>query len=211
VTGKENTVAAGTNTQYYRGDKSWVTLDKVAVGLNNVDNTSDASKPVSTATSTALAGKEPTLAAGTASQYYKGNKTWADFTTDLRASVLTGIVVKTLGETIANFGSMIAGTNNIDLSTGGIITLTVANSGSLAFTNVPALVNGASGNAFGFALITINDGTAGRAMAFPASVKWSGGTIPPRTTTAGAKDEWYFYTLDGGVTWTGSLSNQDVK
>ena len=51
---KENTIAAGTTSQYFRGDKSWQTLDKTAVGLGNVDNTSDASKPVSTATQTAL-------------------------------------------------------------------------------------------------------------------------------------------------------------
>ncbi len=51
---KEPTVTAGTTTQYYRGDKTFVTLDKTAVGLANVDNTSDANKPISTATQTAL-------------------------------------------------------------------------------------------------------------------------------------------------------------
>jgi hypothetical protein len=52
--GKEPTIAAGTTSQYWRGDKSWQTLDKSAVGLGNVDNTSDANKPVSTAQQTAL-------------------------------------------------------------------------------------------------------------------------------------------------------------
>jgi hypothetical protein len=51
---KEPLVTAGTTSQYYRGDKSFQTLDKTAVGLANVDNTSDVSKPVSTATTTAL-------------------------------------------------------------------------------------------------------------------------------------------------------------
>ena len=54
---KEPTITAGTTGQYYRGDKSFQTLDKTAVGLGNVDNTSDANKPVSTATQTALDGK----------------------------------------------------------------------------------------------------------------------------------------------------------
>ena len=54
LNGKENTVIAGTASQYYRGDKTFVTLDKVAAGLPNVDNTSDISKPISTATQTAL-------------------------------------------------------------------------------------------------------------------------------------------------------------
>jgi hypothetical protein len=51
---KENSIVAGTTSQYWRGDKSWQTLDKTAVGLGNVDNTSDANKPISTATQTAL-------------------------------------------------------------------------------------------------------------------------------------------------------------
>ena len=54
---KEGGIVAGTTGQYWRGDKSWQTLDKNAVGLGNVDNTADASKPVSTATQAALDGK----------------------------------------------------------------------------------------------------------------------------------------------------------
>ncbi len=68
LAGKEPTITAGTTSQYWRGDKSWQTLDKTAVGLSNVDNTSDASKPVSTATQTALNGKADetiTISAGT--------------------------------------------------------------------------------------------------------------------------------------------------
>jgi quercetin dioxygenase-like cupin family protein len=57
LSGKENTVTAGTTAQYYRGDKSWQTLNKAAVGLGNVDNTSDVNKPISTATQTALDAK----------------------------------------------------------------------------------------------------------------------------------------------------------
>lgn len=57
---KENTLVAGTSAQYYRGDKSWQTLNKAAVGLANVDNTSDASKPISSATQTALDAKAAT-------------------------------------------------------------------------------------------------------------------------------------------------------
>jgi hypothetical protein len=112
---KEPAIVAGTTTQYWRGDKSWQTLDKAAVGLGNVDNTTDLNKPVSTATQTALnlkanlasptftgvptaptaAGgtnttqiattafvtalggtKEPTIAAGTTAQYWRGDKSW---------------------------------------------------------------------------------------------------------------------------------------
>ena len=57
----EPTITAGTTGQYYRGDKTFQTLDKTAVGLANVDNTSDANKPISSATQTALNAKQNTL------------------------------------------------------------------------------------------------------------------------------------------------------
>jgi hypothetical protein len=53
----EPTITATTSADYYRGDKTFATLNKAAVGLGNVDNTSDANKPVSTATQTALDAK----------------------------------------------------------------------------------------------------------------------------------------------------------
>ena len=55
--GKEQKISTGTTSQYWRGDKTWQTLDKNAVGLSNVDNTSDANKPISNATQTALNNK----------------------------------------------------------------------------------------------------------------------------------------------------------
>jgi len=66
-----------TGLLYGRRDAAWESIDKADIGLGNVDNTSDAAKPISTATATALAGKEPTIAAGTAAQYWRGTKTWA--------------------------------------------------------------------------------------------------------------------------------------
>ncbi|CAN5565442.1 hypothetical protein BH09PSE4_BH09PSE4_21820 [soil metagenome] len=43
---KEASIAAGTTAQYLRGDKSWQTLNKTAVGLGSVDNTADSAKSV---------------------------------------------------------------------------------------------------------------------------------------------------------------------
>lgn len=39
LSGKEPTITSGTTSQYWRGDKSWQTLDKASVGLGNVENT----------------------------------------------------------------------------------------------------------------------------------------------------------------------------
>jgi hypothetical protein len=72
-----------------------VVLAKTDVGLSNVDNTSDAGKPVSTAQAAAIATKQDTIVAGTTAQYYRGDKTWRDFFTDVRASTLTGLSTAT--------------------------------------------------------------------------------------------------------------------
>jgi hypothetical protein len=39
LSSKEPTITSGTTSQYWRGDKSWQTLNKSAVGLSNVENT----------------------------------------------------------------------------------------------------------------------------------------------------------------------------
>jgi len=57
----QDAITPGTTSQYYRGDKTFQTLDKTTVGLGNVDNTSDLNKPISTATQTALNAKQNTL------------------------------------------------------------------------------------------------------------------------------------------------------
>lgn len=44
LSGKEPTISAGTTGQYWRGDKSWQTLNSTAVGLGNVPNV-DATNP----------------------------------------------------------------------------------------------------------------------------------------------------------------------
>ena len=54
LSGKENSITATTASDYYRGDKTFQTLNKATVGLGNVDNTSDVNKPVSTAQVTAI-------------------------------------------------------------------------------------------------------------------------------------------------------------
>lgn len=65
LNGKENLITAGTTSQYFRGDKTFQTLDKNAVGLGNVDDTSDINKPVSTLQASAIALKQDTLVSGT--------------------------------------------------------------------------------------------------------------------------------------------------
>lgn len=50
-----------------------------SVGLGNVNNTSDANKPVSTAQAIAIALREPAISVGTTDQFLIGDKTWLDY------------------------------------------------------------------------------------------------------------------------------------
>ncbi|AGB22158.1 hypothetical protein Mycsm_01767 [Mycobacterium sp. JS623] len=94
LTAKEPTITAGTTSQYWRGDKSWQALDKTAVGLGNVDNTSDANKPVSTATQTALNGK---VAKGELIFNVKDYGATGDGTTDDTAAINACVSAATTG------------------------------------------------------------------------------------------------------------------
>lgn len=82
LAGKEPAITGGTSAQYWRGDKSFQTLDKTAVGLGNVDNTSDANKPVSSATQTALNGKT-SVSNGGGETYFDAGSSGAAKTLDL--------------------------------------------------------------------------------------------------------------------------------
>lgn len=58
LSGKEPTItASGNAAQFWNGNKTFTAVTKGDVGLGNVDNTSDANKPISSATQTALNAK----------------------------------------------------------------------------------------------------------------------------------------------------------
>lgn len=97
------------------------------------------------------------------------------------------------------------GATNIDVSAASTYKYTITGNTTFSFTNVGTTA------CFSFTVITVNDATAGRTIAWPAGVKWAGGVIPPRTTAANAIDFWYFATFDTGTTWYGSLSIADGR
>lgn len=97
--------AAAAPVQSVNGATGAVTLGKSDVGLGNVDNTSDADKPISTAAQTALNGKQAALS-GTAGQYvgYDANGTAAAQSPDTAptqgsaALITSGAVYAVLGD-----------------------------------------------------------------------------------------------------------------
>lgn len=70
------------------------TLSELATALGNDPN-------FATTITNALATKEPTIAAGTNEQYWRGDKTWQDLPAAVRAAVLTGLDITDPSEILA--------------------------------------------------------------------------------------------------------------
>lgn len=113
--------------------KTALSLTKTDVSLGNVDNTSDANKPISTATATALSGKEPTLAAGTTAQYYRGDKTWQTLNQD---AVPDGTINKAYTATDKTRLANTSGTNTGDQDLSGLVLKTTTVNGYALSGNV---------------------------------------------------------------------------
>jgi hypothetical protein len=86
----------------------------------------------------------------------------------------------------------------IDLALGTVFTITTTGDTSFTFSN-PAPASGASS----FTLEVTAGGAD--ALAWPASVAWSGGAAP-NAPEAGAASVYMFFTRDGGTTYRGSLA-----
>jgi hypothetical protein len=95
----EPTITATTSADYYRGDKTFATLNKTAVALGNVDNTSDANKPVSTATQTALNAKQDTLVSATNIKTINSTSILGSGDVAVQATLVSGTNIKTINST----------------------------------------------------------------------------------------------------------------
>lgn len=179
-------------------------------------------------------GAEPSIAAASgtpADQYWRGDKSWRDFATDVRAAVLTGLSLATNAAVSATDSVLVAIgklqaqlANYLPLAGGSVNgTLTVK---ALQETKVAMAANNidlSAGNAFsktisGATTLTVsNVPAAGTVAAFTlnltnggsatitwwSGVKWPGGSAP--TLTSSGRDRLGFVTEDGGATWDGFL------
>jgi hypothetical protein len=102
-------------------------------------------------------------------------------------------------ETYSNHGNT-GSTETIDLANGNIHRI-VLDSATVTLTFTGAT----NAKACAFTLVVVQDGTGGRALAYPASVKWPGGTAPTLGTAANARTRLVFMSEDGGTTWDGAL------
>jgi len=98
---KENSITIGTTAQYWRGDKSWQTLNKAAIGLSNVDNTSDSTKNSASAT---LTNKRITVRTGT---------TTSSATPTINTNNIDYYSITALGTNITSMTTNLSGTPTI--------------------------------------------------------------------------------------------------
>lgn len=110
---------------------------------------------------------------------------------------LTNKTYQAANETVEALGNQ-TGSIALDYANGAMQTLTLTGNTTItAINNPPA--NGGT-----LSLLITQDGSGGHTLAFPASVKWTGGTDPTITATASAIDLVSLITFDGGTTWYGS-------
>lgn len=152
-----------------------------SIGLGNVSNTSDASKPISTATQAALDAKASSAAitAERTASITLTNKTIeaATFTNGYTEETLT-----------ANTGTAYT----VDLANGTLQILTLT--GNCTFT-FPTPTAGRS-----LTIFLKQDGTGGRTSTWPSTVKWPASVTPDLTTVASKGDKLTF-TADGTYWW----------
>lgn len=105
---------------------------------------------------------------------------------------------------VVTAGGNISGAVAIDLNNANMYTYTLTGNVTFSFSNAPA-----SGTNLALTLYLIQDGTGGRTVTWPGSVKWPGGVAPTLTTTAGKIDVITLMTYDGGTSYLGFVGGQN--
>jgi hypothetical protein len=88
----------------------------------------------------------------------------------------------------------------IDVRNGVFVTATLTADCTFTFST-----GAETGTTVAFSLLLRNDALTGRSVVWPASVRWPGGSVPPRTLTANRADLYTFFSTDNGATWYGML------
>lgn len=106
-------------------------------------------------------------------------------------------------ENYSNIGNSSGGTI-IDLSTANNFRINRIGTITISISNAPT-----GPRSIGFTLV-MEDGSGGTATTnWPASIQWANGAAP--TLTANGKDILVFYTYDGGSTYYGFLSANNIS
>ena len=107
-------------------------------------------------------------------------------------------------ETLAT-NATATGAVTVDLANGNLHHLTLTG-------NVTLTLSGSTNSKVcSLTLLLTQDATGGRAITWPASVKWlPAGTAPTFTTTASTRSVVEMFTIDGGTTWFAGLAGTGI-
>ena len=120
---------------------------------------------------------------------------------DVTGTIVTDAI--TIAGAITEDAVTLTGTSTtIDISAATNFVHDLTGATTYTFSN-PA----STGNASSFTLKIIQDSTA-RAITWPSSVDWAGGTAPTLSSADNAVDVFAFYTIDGGTTYYGFTAGQ---
>lgn len=149
-------------------------------------------------------------AAGNAEIYWDDVYTdsWKFLVNDTPANVVAGNLTATLmgSADFLKVDNSVSGTYAVNVASSNWFKYTLTNDATIRFEHCPT-----DGSAITFTIILIQDATGGRTVTWANTIYWSGGQIPPATTTLNAKDLWTFSSVDGGATYIGTLSVKDYR
>lgn len=113
--------------------------------------------------------------------------------------------LKDYAETLVTATST-AGTATLDFSAGNHQQITLSENTTIAFSNFPS-----TGRSGGMLIYVKQHASAAKTLAWPASVKWAGGTAPVMTPTVGRTDIYLVITRDGGTSYIGAVTGQNYN
>jgi len=122
---------------------------------------------------------------------------------DMQDQLLGRPEIRDFAETSAT-PAVTGGSLTLDLETANVFEVVLTEDvATLGLANPPAASKAGS-----VTLILKQDATGSRAVAWPAAVRWPGGTAPEISSPPNAVDILAFVTRDGGATWYGFLGGK---